>query len=76
MSGVVTAEAAPVAAPPPREHRESRTIERDPDGDGIANYRCIITDTYDASGRLIRRTRDEDFDADGIVDARTTTTFD
>ena len=64
------------AAPPAGERRVSRTIEQDPDGDGIADSRRIITDTFDASGRLIQRTRDEDFDADGIVDARTTTRFD
>jgi hypothetical protein len=34
----------------PPERRLSRTIEDDPDADGIAQYRVIITDTLDAAG--------------------------
>ena len=58
---------------PPVERRVSRTIEDDPDADGIANYRVIITDTFDAEGNLLSTTRNEDFEADGIIDARSTT---
>ena len=37
--------------------------------------RRIIIDTYDASGALVSRTREDDFEADGVVDRRVTTTF-
>ena len=71
----VAIEEGPGETPPawPVERRVSRTIEDDPDADGIANYRVIITDTFDAEGNLLSTTRDEDFEADGIIDARSTT---
>jgi len=62
-----------VPAAGPVDRRVSRMIEDDPDADGIANYRVIITDTFDADGNLVSTTRDEDFEADGIIDARSTT---
>jgi hypothetical protein len=57
------------------ERRESRTVEDDRDADGIADYRVIITDTFDADGNLLLTTRDEDFEADGIFDARSLTKY-
>jgi len=56
-------------------HRVTRTIDKDPDGDGIANCRIIITEVFDKSGMLLERIREDDFEADGIVDARNVTTF-
>ena len=56
-------------------HRATRTIDKDPDGDGIANCRIIITEVFDKSGMLLERIREDDFEADGIVDARNVTTF-
>ena len=53
----------------------SRAFEDDPDGDGIANYRAIITDTFDAAGNLATTLREEDFEADGIIDSRVTTSY-
>ena len=38
--------------------------------------RIIITDTFDAAGNLVGLVREEDFEADGIVDARGATSFD
>ena len=55
--------------------RASRIFEDDPDGDGIANYRAIITDTFDAAGNLAATLREEDFEADGIIDSRVTTSY-
>ena len=55
--------------------RASRTIEDDPDGDGIANYRVIFTDTFDAAGDLAGTLREEDFEADGIIDSRLSTSY-
>jgi len=46
------------------DRRESRTIEDDPDADGIPDYRVTITDTFDADGNLLLTSRDEDFEAD------------
>jgi hypothetical protein len=75
----------PIRGPPPptvsppasgTAHRVTRTIDKDPDGDGIANYRIIITEVFDKSGMLLERIREDDFEADGIVDARNVTTFD
>lgn len=66
---------APEAAPSPYERRQVRTIEDDPDADGIANYRVIITDTFDAAGNMVSTLREEDFEADGIIDARVMTSF-
>ena len=57
------------------DRRESRTVEDDLDADGIADYRVIITDTFDADGNLRLTTRDEDFEADGIFDARRLTKY-
>ena len=59
----------------PLERRLSRTIEDDPDADGIADYRVIITDTFDAAGNLESTLREEDFEADGIIDSRVITSF-
>ncbi len=56
-------------------HRVTRTIDKDPDGDGLANSRTIITEVFDKSGMLQERIREDDFEADGIVDARNVTTF-
>ncbi len=56
--------------------RRSRTIEEDPDADGIADYRVIITDTFDADGNPISTAREEDVEADGIIDARSVTHYD
>lgn len=64
------------AAPSPAELRLSRTIEDDPDADGIANYRVVITDTFDAAGNIVSTLREEDFEADGIIDARHATYID
>lgn len=63
-------------AAPPGPRQVSRTIEDDPDGDGIADYRVVITDTFDARGSLVSTSRQQDFEADGIFDARNTTYFD
>ena len=63
-------------AMPPGPRQVSRTVEDDPDADGIADYRVVITDTLDAEGKLVSTTRSEDFEADGIFDARNTTYFD
>jgi hypothetical protein len=52
-----------------------RTSSEDPDADGIADYRIIITETFDATGNLISSASEEDFEADGIIDARSVTTF-
>jgi len=60
---------------PPAKHSVTRIIEQDPDADGIANSRCIVTETFDAAGNLVSRTREDDFDADGIVDSRRTTEY-
>jgi len=57
------------------ERRESRIVEDDPDADGIPDYRVIITETFDADGNLLLTLRDEDFEADGIIDARRTSYF-
>jgi hypothetical protein len=62
--------------PPVGERRVSRTIEDDPDADGIADYRVIITDTFNADGDPISTAREEDFEADGIIDARSVTKYD
>ena len=71
---------APIRTPPPittaAPQRVTRTIDKDPDGDGIANRRIIITEIFDASGALIERIREQDFEADGIIDARDVTHFD
>ena len=68
----------PVAQLPPASgtpHRLTRIIDKDPDGDGIANRRVLITEVFDESGVLLERVREDDFEADGIVDARNVTTF-
>ena len=67
--------AALAAAPNTTEGRRVRTIEDDPDADGIADYRVIITDSFDAAGNLVSTLREEDFEADGIIDSRVMTSF-
>ena len=62
-------------AAPPAEHTVSRNIDSDYDADGIADHRIVISETFDASGNLVRRIEEEDFEADGIVDSRTVTNF-
>ena len=62
-------------AVPPAGHTISRNIDSDYDADGIADHRIVISETFDASGSLVRRIEEEDFEADGIVDARTVTNF-
>jgi hypothetical protein len=62
--------------PTHRERRVTRTIDKDADGDGIAERRVVITETYDDAGILLERIREQDFQADGIVDQRTVTRFD
>ena len=57
-------------------HRTVNTIDKDPDGDGIANRRIIVTEVYDDRGALVERIREQDFEADGIIDARSVTHFD
>ena len=57
------------------EHRVSRIIDQDPDGDGIANRRIVITESYDAEGLLVERIRELDREADGIIDARKVTRY-
>lgn len=54
---------------------ETRHYESDSDGDGIADYRVTVIETFDGAGTLLARTREKDFDADGIIDASSTTTF-
>ena len=71
-----TATAAVPAVQSRGEHRVTRTIDQDPDGDGIANRRVVITETHDDAGVLLERVREVDFEADGIIDARTMTRFD
>lgn len=73
-----TTESPPPGAVTPvmnRGHRVTRTIDKDPDGDGIANRRIFITEVFDEAGMLLERIREDDFEADGIVDARNVTTF-
>ncbi|HET9862139.1 MAG TPA: hypothetical protein VFP37_01745 [Steroidobacteraceae bacterium] len=73
----------PVAAPAPAPHPAAssalrsltRVIDKDSDGDGIANRRIIITEVFDPAGELVERIREQDFEADGIVDAREVTHF-
>lgn len=48
----------------------------DPDGDGIANRRIVITESYDAEGLLVELIREVDREADGIIDARKVTRYD
>jgi hypothetical protein len=77
---VVSVSLPQVPAPEPRgvapaERAVNRHIESDYDADGIADHRIVITETFDASGNLVRRIEEEDFEADGIVDARTVTNF-
>ncbi len=60
---------------PGTPHRLARIIDKDPDGDGIANRRVLITEVFDESGMLPERVREDDFEADGIVDARNVTIF-
>lgn len=62
-------------AHPAGDRRESRTVEDDWDADGIADHRVIITDTFDADGNLLMSSRDEDFEADGIIDSRGMTKY-
>jgi hypothetical protein len=62
-------------AVPPAERAVSRHIDSDYDADGIPDHRIVISETFDASGNLVRRIEEEDFEADGIVDARTVTNF-
>ncbi len=59
-----------------REQRVTRAIDQDADGDGIAERRVVITETFDDAGILLERIREQDFQADGIVDQRTVTHFD
>jgi hypothetical protein len=67
----------PASLPAPGgEHRISRIIDQDPDGDGIANRRIVITESYDAAGLLIERIREVDREADGIIDSRNVTQYD
>jgi hypothetical protein len=71
-------DSSPIARLPPASgttHRLTRIIDRDPDGDGIANRRVLITEVFDESGVLLERIREDDFEADGIVDARNVITF-
>jgi hypothetical protein len=37
--------------------------------------RVLITEVFDESGMLLERVREDDFEADGIVDARNVTIF-
>jgi hypothetical protein len=67
---------APPSARSNGAHQVTRTIDEDPDGDGIANRRIIVTDSFDDSGMLVQRIRERDFEADGIIDARDVTHFD
>jgi len=67
--------ALPAGSPAPAERRLSRTIEDDPDADGIANYRVVITEIFDPAGNLVSTWREEDFEADGIIDSRQVTSF-
>ena len=67
-----------VPGPPivaPTERTVSRNIDSDYDADGIADHRIVIRETFDGSGKLVRRIEEEDFEADGIFDARTVTDF-
>jgi hypothetical protein len=43
--------------------------------DGIADYRIILTEEFNAAGMLVSRAKEEDFEADGIIDARSVTSF-
>ena len=70
----IIAAAAPESTRVEAERRVTRTIDQDPDGDGIANRRIVITETYDVAGVLVERIREVDFEADGIIDARSSTT--
>ena len=56
----------------PAGRTASRNIDSDHDADGIADHRIVISETFDASGNLIRRIESEDFEADGIIDASIT----
>jgi len=60
----------PAPAPAPRGAVESRTFESDFNGDGIADERTIIHYRYDANGVETGQIVEEDFDADGAIDAR------
>jgi hypothetical protein len=71
----VAASTSPVQAPVPGVRRAVRVIDKDPDADGIADHRIIVTEVFDANGLLLERIREEDFEADGIVDARAVTSF-
>ena len=62
---------APTSAP----RQQTRLTERDFDADGIADYRLVTTEVYDAEGNLVGVTQEQDFDADGVIDARETTNF-
>ena len=61
----------------PREsHRGSKPAPRNElDADGIADYRVFMTETFDAEGKLVSVTEEQDFEADGVIDARDTTNF-
>jgi hypothetical protein len=50
--------------------RETRIVEEDSNADGIADYRCTLTETFDLLGDIETRIIEQDFDADGIVDSR------
>ena len=67
----------PVAPPPPASapRRQTRLTERDFDADGIADYRLVTTEVFDAKGNLLEVSQEQDFEADGIIDARETTYF-
>lgn len=67
----------PQASPPAPSlaHTESHTYSKDRNADGIDDYRVTIVESYDAEGKLVSRTKEQDFDADGIVDSRNEVTF-
>ena len=74
------APAVGVSAPAPmparaERHRVTRIIDKDPDGDGIANRRIVITETFDDAGVLLESVREIDREADGIIDAREVTSY-
>lgn len=53
----------------------TRIIVKDPDGDGIANRRTIITEIFDEAGVLRESVREVDLEADGIFDSREVTSY-
>jgi hypothetical protein len=66
----VTPPAAPPQTAAATELRETRILEEDSNADGIVDYRCTLTETFDLSGNIETRIIEQDFDADGIADSR------